>query len=915
MPQPLLATKLFIPSPARSLVVRARLLDRLDDSLDPAARLTLVSAPPGFGKTTLLGAWAGSFREAKSQEPCRIAWLSLDEGDNDPVLFWAYLIAALQTQAEGIGAQALTWLHAPQSPDLKAAVAVLVNDLAQIPGCFVLILDDYHVIRLSSIHDSLSFLIERMPPQFHVVVMTRADPPLPLALLRGRGQLLEIRLPELRFSDDEAYSYLSQSAANALSQSDAARLNAKAEGWAAGLQMAGASLRGQANVEAFITSFSGNSRYILDYLIEEVLNRQTPAVQDFLLATSILDRLSGPLCDSLLAAPETEVGEIGAALSSGEMLRQLEDSNLFISALDDQRYWYRYHRLFADLLTKRLSQIAPARVGVLHSRASRWYEENGFADRAVEHAFKAQDYSRAARLVEALADDLWKQGEHTRLLKWLQELTDEQIRAQLPLAIFKAGLLVLKGNLREAELCLDQADEDLPVAPLDGALLDRLIGRAATVRALIAESRADGAGILHYAHLALEKLSPSLDAVWRIMALVALGHQELTQGHFPACKQHLFLAVEIGRSAGCFFLLLDTMTKLVLALWLAGRLKEAADVCQEGLQLIDQNGLDRIPATSMLYLAWGFILFESRRSEEAKHFILRGLDLSRVGDNVISLAWAYHELAIVLTTQGDVAAAEAANREAYQLTQKYELPSWLTCSIAGQKAFQLIDSGRLAEAEQFLQSRDIRLDGLMAHPHQVEYEALAYLLEARGELAAAADLLERLIDTARADRQESWVITYQTRLCLVWQSLGDKARALEVLDAALSLAEPEGTLEIFVGKGEPMARLLYDAAKQGTHADFARRLLAMFPMAATPLPTAPAAQQREHALIEPLSDREIETIRLVAAGLSNKEIAQRLHISVRTVKFHMTNIYGKLGVDSRTQALARARLLGLILDA
>ncbi len=914
MPQPLLATKLFIPSPARSLVVRARLLERLDESLNPAGRLTLVSAPAGFGKTTLLSAWAGHLREAKLQEARRVAWLSLDEGDNDPVVFWAYLIAALQTQADGIGAQALTWLHASQSADPKAAVAALVNDLAPIPGCFVLILDDYHVIRLSSIHDSLAFLVERMPPQFHLVIVTRTDPPLPLALLRGRGQLLEIRLPDLRFSDDEAHSFLSQGLTGALSQSDAARLNAKAEGWAAGLQMAGASLRGQTNVEAFVASFSGNSRYILDYLIEEVLNRQTPAVQDFLLTTSILDRLSGPLCDHLLVAPETEAGAGGLATSSREMLRQLEDSNLFILALDDQRYWYRYHRLFADLLTKRLSQIAPARIGMLHSRASRWYEENGIVDRAVEHALKAQDYDRAARLVEASADDLWKQGEHARLLKWLQALPDEQIRSRLPLVIFKAGLLALNGSLREAEICLEHVEASLPLAALDGPLLDRLAGQAATVRALIAESRADGANILRYSHLALEKLSASLDPVWRIIALVSLGHQDLTEGDFQTCKQHLFLAVEIGRSAGCFFMILDTMTKLVLALWVAGRLKEAADVCQEGLQLIDQKGLDRIPATSMLYLAWGFILFESRHLEEAKQFILRGLDLSRSGDNVISLAWAYHEVAMVLSNQGDLAGAEAANREAYQLTQTFELPNWLTCSIAAQKAFQLIESGRLAEAEQFLQSRNIRLDEMMAHPHQPEYEALATLLEARGDLNTAAGLLERLIDTARADRQESWVITYQARLCLVWQSLGDQTRALEVLEAALSLAEPEGIVEVLVGKGEPMARLLYEAAKQGTHADFARRLLAMFPIADTPKPTAPTAQKRGNELIEPLSDREIETIRLVAAGLSNKEIAQKLHISVRTVKFHMTNIYGKLGVDSRTQALARARLLGLILD-
>jgi len=776
-------------------------------------------------------------------------------------------------------------------------------------------LDDYHLIRTASIHQALSLFIERMPPHAHVVITTRVDPSLPLALLRGRGQLLEIRLADLRFSDEDAYVFLSQGLACDVSRSAAARLNAKAEGWAAGLQMAGTSLRGRPDSEAFIQAFSGNSRYILDYLVEEVLARQTPAVQDFLLTTSILDSLSASLCDYLLGEPRIDGTPAQAAGNSQSLLEQLEASNLFVIPLDEGRSWYRYHRLFADLLRKRLMQAAPTRAAELQRRASQWYEENGLTNQAVEHAFRAPDYDRAARLVDAAADALWMRGEHGRLLRWLQALPEEQLAARLALLVMKACLLAFNGSLKEAERCLQDLNRRLPDAALEAVIRERLAGRAATVRALAAEYRGEASSIERYASLALEKLSPELDLGWRVVALIALGHRNLTEGDFAACRQHLIQAVEAGKSAGCYFIILEAMTKLVLALWLAGRLKDAGEVCQDGLRYMDDNRLDRVPATSLLCLSWGFILFERNRLDEARHFIGRGVDLSRSGDDLVALAWAQHELAMVLQAQGDLVAADGANLEAGRLAHKHELPNWLVCAVAAFRAQILVRQGRPAEAEQYLAARGITPAGNVEHPHQAEYEALVAVLLAKGELAPAAELLERLIASARADHQERWLISFQAHLCLVYQALGDLPRALQVLGWTLSLAEPEGAIRVFVEKGAPMARLLHEAARRPAHSEFAGRLLAAFPPgdALEVLPST--ALRGTQALIEPLSERELEIIRLVAEGLANKEIAQKLHISLRTVKYHTTSIYGKLGVGSRTQALAAASGLGIIREA
>ena len=508
MTAPFMATKLFIPPPGRYLVDRPRLLEKLGECLRPGCRLALLSAPAGFGKTTLVSAWITRLKSSAQQPSPWAAWLSLDGRDNDPVLFWSYVIASLQTQQEGIGKQSLSLLQTTQSPDLEGNLAALVNDLAGIPAAFILVLDDYHIIRNPAVHRSLSFFIEHAPAQFHVILASRTDPPLPLALLRGRGQLLDIRLNDLRFSNEDADSFLNSGMGLNLEAQAVNVLNGKTEGWAAGLQMAALSLQEIASsqdrqrVEDFIASFSGNNRYILDYLIEEILNRQPIEIQSFLLKTSILDRLCGPLCDALLSD-----GEEGVSPASQKVLEDLEIRNLFIFPLDGQRYWYRYHQLFVDLLRKRLGQVDPGIVAGLHQRAIQWYEENGMTAKAVEHAFQARDYAKAASLVSQISEELWGRGEHATLLEWITALPEAEKRQYHHLWVWQVSMLITAGKMQEAERCIPEIESYLRSLAGTEPEYASFMGRVFSLRTYIASFYGDVPNLLHSDSLALANLT------------------------------------------------------------------------------------------------------------------------------------------------------------------------------------------------------------------------------------------------------------------------------------------------------------------------------------------------------------------------------------------------------------------------
>jgi LuxR family transcriptional regulator, maltose regulon positive regulatory protein len=931
MSAPLLTTQFYIPPPVKFRVDRARLVERLHECRRPGCRLTLISAPAGFGKTTLVSTWVAA---VKALDPSlTVAWLSLDSTHNDPVIFWTYLISALQIQQEGIGKQALNLLLTSQTPELDGKLAALVNDLVQISHPFILILDDYHLIRNPVIHQSLSFFIEHIPPQFHLILVSRTDPPLPLALLRGRGQLLEFRLSDLRFSMKDADAYLNAGMGLNLAAAWVNTLNQKAEGWIAGLQMAALSLREAASIqdhekmERFIASFSGSNRYILDYLIEEVLVQQPEPIQNFLMRTSILDRLCGPLCDALLQG-----GEPDAQPKAQTVLQYLENSNLFIIPLDDQRYWYRYHHLFTDLLRKRLAQTSPEIVPELHRRAIDWYEQNGWVPKAVEHAFQLKNFHKAASLISQISEEMWGRGEHTTLLAWLDALPEEEKGPYPHLWVFQVSMLITAGRLQEAEGCIPAIENYIRVSLASNPEQTSLRGNVFALRTYIASFYGDNPGLFNHARLALEHLTREEDAGQRCGVSLVLSNAYLTQGDLEAAARTLIEAIAAGKKAHKPHMVLTGMANLVVVLWFRGDLKRAARVCQEGLLLVQQNGLERSPMAADLFVGWGEILCEQHALQEAEKYIHWGLELGREQTYIWPFAWACLAQTRLLHARGNLVDAEAAAQEVEQLARMHAIPDHFACGAAGLKARIWIRQGKLDLAQQYLQSRKIQADSEFRFPHQSELLALSRLFLARGDLESAASLLESMLHGSEVRGQTGEMISALLLQSLVCQAQGNLQYSLQSLRKALGLAEPEGYAQTFVDEGEPMLYLLAEAARQNIHSEYAGQLLKAFPDFHKEQPSGAGSQiaaaliikpevesgksqrfqSEKDGLLEPLSKREMEILRWIAEGCSNKEIAQKLYLSLRTVKYYSTNLYTKLGVDGRMQAVNRARELGLL---
>lgn len=911
---PLLRTKLYIPPLRREQVPRPRLIERLDAGL--RRKLTLVSAPAGFGKTTLVSEWVDHLRldaAKESQIANRIAWLSLDESDNDPTRFLAYSIAALQTIEANIGKGALSALQSPQPPPTETILTALINEIAAIPDRIILALDDYHLIEAQPIHDALTFLLEHLPPQMHLVIATRDDPHLPLARLRARGQLTELRATDLRFTSSEAAEFLNQVMGLDLSADDIAALETRTEGWIAGLQLAAISLQGHKDATSLIESFTGSHRFVLDYLIEEVLEQQSESVQTFLLQTAVLDRLTGSLCDALTGQDN------GRAT-----LEMLEHANLFIIPLDEERRWYRYHHLFSDLLRQRLRQTQLEQATTLHHRASEWYEQNGFADEAIEHALRAEDFERAAHLIEEHVDAIWQRGEHTKLRRWLAGLPVELVFSKPHLCILHAWDLFTSGqqdaaerSLQTAEQALDPGADRAPeTSPIErdqppGSDRMKIQGRAAAIRAFLASYRGDVPGIIQYARQALEYL-PEQDLTWRSTATIALGDAYSFNGDTVAAYRARLEAWEASKAAGNIYMILIASLKFAVTLRQQGQLQRVLEICQQQLQLANESGVSQTVVVGWLLAIWGEVLAELNDLDGAIHRAKNGAELTERGKDVMVIGWSNLCLMRVLFSRGDIAGADKIIQKMENIARESDMPPWITNLMAAWQARILLAQDKLDAASQWMQERGLDADGESTYLHEVEYIVLARILIAQGRLDEAARLLQRLLEATETGGRTCRAIEILMLQALAFQAGGDTARAMTTLERALILAEPVGFIRIFVDEGPPMARLLYEAATRGIAPDYARRLLAIFPVA-EPEQTGPSKTQApKPELIEPLSERELEVLELIAEGLTNPEIASRLFLSLNTVKVHTRNIYGKLGVHSRTQAVARARALGIL---
>ena len=911
MAGPLLETKLHVPRWRRNLVARPRLSERLSRGAEAA--LTLVSAPAGFGKTTLLAEWLAVAAAGGRS----VAWLSLDQRDNDPALFWTYVVAALNTGSPAGGAGAFSLLQPPQPPN-EAGLVALLNDLDGISHDVVLVLDDYHVIDARVVQDALAFLLEHLPPQIHLVIASRTDPPLPLARLRGRGELAEIRAADLRFTPSEAAAYLNEVMGLALTAADVAALEGRTEGWIAALQLAALSMQGREDTTAFIDGFAGDDRYIVDFLAEEVLQRQPAHVQHFLLQTSILDRLSGPLCDAV-------TGQDGGKAK----LTALERGNLFLVPLDDRRRWYRYHQLFADVLHARLLDEQPDDVPDLHRRASAWYEQNDEPSEAIRHALAAQDFERAADLIELAIPAMRRSRQEAAVLGWLELLPDEVVRVRPVLSVGFAGALLAGGEyegvearLRDAEWWLDAATgirlgSQAPAAEMvvvDDAEFRRLPPEIELYRAAQALVRGDGPGTVRHARRALE-LSPADEHLGRasaaaLMGLASWASGDLEAGHsgYAECMAGLRRAGHIADTFGCAIALADIRRT-------QGRLGEAMRTYEQALQSASEPGGPVLRGTADMYVGMSEVHRERDDVPAATRQLLRSQELGEhTGLPQNRYRWRV-AMARIREAEGDLGGALDLLNEAERLYVGDFFPN--VRPVPASRARVRVALGELGEALGWARERGLSVDDDLSYLREFEHITLARVLLARhvAERAErpvhdATRLLERLLRAAEEGQRTGSVIEILVLQALARQARGDVPAALASLQRALTLAEPEGYVRIFVDEGPPMASLLSALAKQGAAAkqgiapSYVRRLLAAVNKTED---STPASQ----GLIEPLSERELEVLRLLGTDLGGPEIARELVVSLNTVRTHTKNIYAKLGVNNRRAAVRRARELDL----
>ncbi|HYO42809.1 MAG TPA: LuxR C-terminal-related transcriptional regulator [Candidatus Limnocylindrales bacterium] len=906
MPE-LLATKLHTPLPRPSAVDRARLLDRLGRGA--ASRLTLVSAPPGFGKTTLVAQWIAGLGES-----ARTAWVSLEAADDEPVAFWRYVLVAISRATDGIGDGALALLEGGQAGH-ERVIGVLLNDLEALSGDLLIVLDDFHVIEGREVAEGMAFLVDHLPPHVHLVILTRSDPPLPLARLRVRGELVEVRAADLRFTAAESAAYLNERMGLALAEADVDTLEARTEGWIAALQLAAISLQGRADTASFIAEFAGDDRLVVDYLADEVLERQSDMNREFLLQTAILERLTGPLCDAV-------TGRTGGQA----MLESLERANLFLVPLDDRRRWYRYHHLFADLLRARLLDGQPDEVAELHRRASAWWEADGKPAEAITHALAAGDVERAADLIELAARSLRRTRQEATLCRWLDALPDRLFDDRPVLAIAHVGALLSTGRSHGVEARLLAAE--------------RWVGAAGSDEA---RAEAEAAGMI-VRHTEVIGHLPSAIPLHRA-ALAQMRSdvpETIAQSRAAFENARADQPLERGAAAGM----------LALAYWSNGDLEAAFSSWSDAVIDLDRAGhhADRLGGS----LAMGDILAEQGRLGDARRTFERGLRLGSeaspplrgTADMHVGLAELHREWDDLDAAGGQLEAASALGESLGLPQNAYRLRLAMAGLRAAEgdldRAFALLDEaerayvpdffpeirpvsavrarlwarqGRHGDALAWAAERRVSADDDLTYRREYEHTTLAEALLGRaratgsgGDAGDAARLVGRLLQAAEAGGRGRSVIGLLVLRSLAYQLVGDRDASAAAFDRALALAEPEGFVRVFVDPGPETATLLEAAAtratERGAEPRYPRRLLAAFDR--TP-PTAAPPQ----ALVEPLSERELDVLRLLATDLDGPAIAAQLFVSVNTLRTHTRNIFAKLGVNSRRAAVTRAGELGL----
>jgi LuxR family maltose regulon positive regulatory protein len=873
------------------------------------AKLTLISAPAGFGKSTLLAEWLA----VTPADGSVTAWLSLDPGDSHPATFWTHVIAALQTVAPNVGAKALTLLESPEA-SIGAVLAPLLNELNAVPGDIVLVLDDYHAIDSAEIQVGAAFLLEHLPANVHLVIATRADPPLPLARLRARGDLIEIRAADLRFTPDEASAFLNGVMTLGLTEQDVAVLEGRTEGWIAAIQLAGLSMQGRDDVGGFIARFAGDDRYIVDYLVEEVLQRQSEPVRTFLLETSILSRVSGPLADAVTGR------EGGKA-----MLEALERQNLLLVPLDDRREWHRYHHLFADVLQSHLKAERPEQVAELHRRATEWYEHDGQRPEAVRHAIAGGNFERAADLIELAMPASGRGRQEARLRSWLDALPDELIRARPVLSNGYAGSILVRGEtegvesrLRDAERWLEvmaagataeAGERPAAMVVADEDAFRRLPGALAIHRAGLARLSGDVAGTIAHARRALELIDAD-DDLGQGAASALLGLAYWTNGDLEAASSLYAGALARIEKAGFRSDAIGVSLALADMRIAQGRLHDAMRTYERGLEIAaDQGGMSLRGAADM-HVGISEILRQRDDLAGAARHLQLATDLGEANGLPQNPYRSRVAAAGIRQAEGDAEGALQLLAEADRLYATDYSPE--VRPVGAMRARVWIANRKFPEARSWALERGLSADDELDYLREFEHVTLAGLILAQGarersddRIGEAIDLLGRLLRAAEDGGRTGSVIEILVLQALARRARNDMPGALASLERAAALAEPEGYVRVFADEGAVMARLLKTATNQRDASSYLRRLLAA---TVTPAARGPVDQP----LIEPLSERELDVLRLLESELDGPNIARELTVSLATVRTHTRNVYAKLGVNDRRAAVRRATELGLL---
>lgn len=891
----MLLTKLHIPAPCKNLVFRETLLKKLNEGLN--RKLILISAPAGFGKTTLISEWIHQYNIAT-------AWFSIDKNDNDPVEFLIYLISATQGIYKKFGRASLELLRSPQPPEVESIVDLLVNEIVDIKKDFILVLDDFHLINNTEIFNLLVYLLDHVPSTIHVAILTRSDPSLAIARLRSQHQLLEFRSSDLCFSTNDIHVLFNKKLKIKLSAEDASSLETKTEGWIAGLQLTALSMFGHDNISAFVKALKGDNRYIMDYLIEEVLKNQSDEIKEFLLQTSILEQISAPLCNQVLNRVDSQL-----------ILEKLEKSGMFVIPLDTGRHWYRYHHLFADLLKQRLLLKDKTLVEDLHKKAGEWFEDNEMYDLAIEHTLVNKDYVKTIKLLGEVVEHMWENGRHSAILKYGDILPDELLYKSPNFCLFYSWILIVSGEIKKAEPYLSAAEIKVKKQISEKNSSEKsihynkkLFGKIAVAFAYLNSHLEHSEKIFDYCSIAMENLSEE-DPMWYSWAWFSFGIAHFSNGELLKSKKAFNKAFDYGKKSGSIYLISTIAIRMAENEQQLGHFKSSYKKCSDLLSLIEDKGYSQITKAEWiyapLYLIMGVTDLNWAHMDKANENIRTAYNLSKKGNDIFLKIYVLIVYSTILKFQGDASSAQIIN-ELENLIRHNTIPPFLDALYVAWKIHILMDANEIDQAIDLISDYGLGLDKEKNHGNEGAYSAYARVLLEQRKLDEAESLLSELYSLASSNNGMDRMVELKISFTQLYKFKGENDKAVKCLMEALEMSADEEQLFIFVFWSDSLKSEFKEVfnIQATTSTSIPREFMDKLKLA-----IKNKDKRKNNLAKSELSERELDTLKGIAENLTNQEIADQLFISLNTVKTHLKNINLKLDVDSRAKAVTKAKHL------